>query len=117
MVLGKMRPMKIIVKEARHGNSYSVMEYSDVRRSPCLNPTLLASLFSEVPLKRTLLGLTGTLRSARERTGGLPVRFRLCKNSTVTLYEQVSLVKNKFQTGELTAEIRIPDTISTMTRA
>ena len=23
MVLGKMRPMKIIVKEARHGNSYS----------------------------------------------------------------------------------------------
>lgn len=31
MVLGKMRPMKIIVKEARHGNSYSVMEYSDVR--------------------------------------------------------------------------------------
>ncbi|VAF58144.1 Uncharacterised protein [Enterobacter hormaechei] len=31
MVLGKMRPMKITVKEVRHGNSYSVMEYSDVR--------------------------------------------------------------------------------------
>lgn len=86
--------------------------------SPCLNPTLLASLFSEVPIETHITGVNpGTLRSARERTGGLPVRFRLCKNSTVTLYEQVSLVKNKFQTGELTAEIRIPDTISTMTRA
>jgi hypothetical protein len=31
MVLGKMRPMKIVVKEARHGKSYSVMTYSDVR--------------------------------------------------------------------------------------
>jgi hypothetical protein len=31
VVLGKMRPMKIVVKEARHGKSYSVMTYSDVR--------------------------------------------------------------------------------------
>lgn len=30
-VLGKMRPMKIVVKESRHGQRYSVMEYSDVR--------------------------------------------------------------------------------------
>ena len=57
MVLGKMRPMKIIVKEARHGNSYSVMEYSDVRPSPCLNPTLLASLFSEVPIETHITGV------------------------------------------------------------
>lgn len=31
MVLGKMRPTKIVVQEARHDKSYSVMEYSDVR--------------------------------------------------------------------------------------
>ncbi|MEN3801201.1 outer membrane lipoprotein-sorting protein [Aeromonas veronii] len=31
MVLGRMRPMKIVVQETRHSNSYSVMEYSDVR--------------------------------------------------------------------------------------
>lgn len=69
-------------------------------------------------MKRTLLGLTLALSA-------LPVSALadclsgsdFAKNSTVTLYEQVSLVKNKFQTGELTAEIRIPDTISTMTRA
>ena len=30
-VLGKMRPMKIVVKDTRHGQRYSVMEYSDVR--------------------------------------------------------------------------------------
>lgn len=30
-VLGKMRPMKITVQDVRHGNHYSVMEYSDVR--------------------------------------------------------------------------------------
>lgn len=30
-VLGKMRPMKIVVKDIRHGQRYSVMEYSDVR--------------------------------------------------------------------------------------
>jgi hypothetical protein len=30
-VLGKMRPMKITVQDVRHGNNYSVMEYSDVR--------------------------------------------------------------------------------------
>ncbi|EES0673227.1 TPA: outer membrane lipoprotein-sorting protein [Escherichia coli] len=30
-VLGKTRPMKITVTDVRHGNNYSVMEYSDVR--------------------------------------------------------------------------------------
>ncbi|WLI78610.1 outer membrane lipoprotein-sorting protein [Kosakonia sp. H02] len=30
-VLGKERPMKIIVKDARHGKKITVMEYSDVR--------------------------------------------------------------------------------------
>lgn len=30
-VLGKIRPMRIVVREARHGKGYSVMEYSDVR--------------------------------------------------------------------------------------
>lgn len=30
-VLGRMRPMKITVNDVRHGNHYSVMEYSDVR--------------------------------------------------------------------------------------
>ena len=30
-VLGKARPMKIVIQDARHGNGYSVMEYSDVR--------------------------------------------------------------------------------------
>lgn len=31
MVLGKMRPTKIVVQDTRHGKNYSVMEYSDVR--------------------------------------------------------------------------------------
>jgi len=30
-VLDKMRPMKIIVTDVRHGNNYSIMSYSDVR--------------------------------------------------------------------------------------
>ncbi|QJT78946.1 outer membrane lipoprotein-sorting protein [Kosakonia sp. MUSA4] len=30
-VLGKMRPMRIIVQDARHEQSFSVMDYSDVR--------------------------------------------------------------------------------------
>ncbi len=31
MTLGKVRPMRIIVREARHGKGHSVMEYSNVR--------------------------------------------------------------------------------------
>jgi hypothetical protein len=31
LVLGKMRPGKIIVKDGRHAKNYSIMEYSDVR--------------------------------------------------------------------------------------
>ncbi|MCL6746274.1 outer membrane lipoprotein-sorting protein [Kosakonia sp. R1.Fl] len=31
MVLGEMRPMKIIVRDAKHSKGYSVMEYSDAR--------------------------------------------------------------------------------------
>jgi hypothetical protein len=30
-VLGKERPTKIVIQDPRHGNDYSVMEYSDVR--------------------------------------------------------------------------------------
>lgn len=31
MVLGEMRPMKIVVRDAKHSKGYSVMEYSDAR--------------------------------------------------------------------------------------
>ena len=30
-VLGKARPTKIVIQDARYGNAYSVMEYSDIR--------------------------------------------------------------------------------------
>lgn len=64
-------------------------------------------------MKRTLTGLTLVLSA-------LPVSvFADClsgndaaKNTSVTLYEQVSAVKNRFQTGESMVETHIPDTIS-----
>jgi hypothetical protein len=31
MVLGEMRPMKIVVRDAKHSKGYSVMVYSDAR--------------------------------------------------------------------------------------
>ena len=65
-------------------------------------------------MKRTLTGLTLMLAA-------LPVSvFADClsgsdvaKNTSVTLYEQVSVVKNRFRSGESMAETRTPDTIST----
>ena len=63
MVLGKMRPMKIIVKEARHGNSYSVMEYGDVRE----------------PDRQSASALTGRAESARVNPSNVRFNWHLAE--------------------------------------